>query len=116
MTTRGDQALETAADRLETFVEEARREGGVKAKVGNAFADDPAFLRKLKPSLVKARAKGEQPTEPIRTHRPEPPPRPKPAKAKGGGPSPWLVVGAAFALGILAAKALDWRGHAHPRW
>ena len=88
--TRGDQTLETAADRLETFVRDARREGGVKAKVGDAFADDPAFLRQLKPSRVKART--------------------------GGGPSPWLVVGAAFALGMLAAKALDWRGHAHPRW
>jgi hypothetical protein len=32
------------------------------------------------------------------------------------GPSPWLVLGAAFAAGMLAAKVLDWRGHAHPRW
>ena len=93
--TRGDQALDTAADSLETFVQNAEREGGVKAKVGHAFADDPEFLRKLKPSLIKARAKG---------------------KPKSGGPNPWLVVGAAFALGMLAAKALDWRGHAHPRW
>lgn len=111
--TRGDQALETAADKLETFVASAQREGGVKAKVGEAFADDPEFLRKLKPSLVRARAKGESPTEPIQTRRAEPAPRPK---RSGGGPSPWLVLGAAFALGMLAAKALDWRGHAHPRW
>lgn len=111
--TRGDQALETAADKLETFVQSAEREGGVKAKVGEAFAEDPDFLRKLKPSLIKARAKGEQPTEPIHTHRPAPSPK---AKRSGGGPSPWLVLGAAFAVGMLAAKALDWRGHAHPRW
>jgi hypothetical protein len=111
--TRGDQALETAADKLETFVQNAEREGGVKAKVGEAFAEDPDFLRKLKPSLIKARAKGEQPTEPIHTRRPAPPPKPK---KSGGGPSPWLVLGAAFAVGMLAAKALDWRGHAHPRW
>jgi hypothetical protein len=115
--TRGDQAVETAADRLETFVDKARAEGGVKAKVGEALEDDPEFLRKLKPSLIRARAKGEQPTEPIRTTRP---PRarsqPKAKRTSGGGPSPWLVVGAAFALGMLAAKALDWRGHAHPRW
>jgi hypothetical protein len=113
--TRGDQALEAAADRLETFVEHAQRDGGVKAKVGEAFAEDPDFLRKLKPSLIKARAKGEQPTEPIHTHRPAAPAPPRP-KAKAGGPSPWLVLGAAFAVGVLAAKALDWRGHAHPRW
>jgi hypothetical protein len=114
--TRGDQALESAADRLETFVQDARREGGVKAKVGEAFADDPAFLRKLKPSLIKARAKGDQPTAPIQTRRPAPAPRPRTPKRAGGGPSPFLVLGAAFALGMLAAKALDWRGHAHPRW
>lgn len=114
--TRGDQALDTAADRLETFVQNAEREGGVKAKVGQALADDPEFLRKLKPSLIKARAKGEQPTEPAQTHRPAPPSKPKKVKPKGDGPNPWLVVGAAFALGMLAAKALDWRGHAHPRW
>jgi len=114
--TRGDQALETAADKLETFVQSARREGGVKAKVGDAFADDPEFLRKLKPSLIQARARGERPTvssPPPPSHQPKPKPN---AKAKGGGPSPWLVIGAAFALGMLAAKALDWRGHAHPRW
>jgi hypothetical protein len=114
--TRGDQALDTAADKLETFVQNAEREGGVKAKVGEAFADDPDFLRKLKPSLIKARAKGESPTEPIRTHTAPTPSAPKKPKAKGGGPSPWLVLGAAFAVGMLAAKALDWRGHAHPRW
>ncbi len=113
--TRGDQALDTAADKLETFVQNARREGGVKAKVGEAFADDPEFLRKLKPSLIRARAKGERPTEPMRTRRTVPPPKRR-AKPRGDGPNPWLVVGAAFALGMLAAKALDWRSHAHPRW
>jgi hypothetical protein len=40
--------------------------------------------------------------------------RPKPARS-GGSPSPVIVVGAAFAAGCLLAKAIDWRGHAHPR-
>ena len=40
--------------------------------------------------------------------------RPKPAKL-GGPPSPWLVLVAAFMVGCLLAKAIDWRGHAHPR-
>jgi hypothetical protein len=31
------------------------------------------------------------------------------------GPSPFLVVGVAFATGIVLAKWIDWRGHAHPR-
>jgi hypothetical protein len=42
--------------------------------------------------------------------------RPTPARPARRGPSPWLVLGAAFAAGVLAAKVLDWRGHAHPRW
>ena len=31
------------------------------------------------------------------------------------GPNPFLIAAAAFALGIVAAKLVDWRGHAHPR-
>jgi hypothetical protein len=29
------------------------------------------------------------------------------------GPSPFLAVGVAFAAGIVLAKWIDWRGHAH---
>jgi hypothetical protein len=115
--TKADQAFDTAADRLATFVRDARRAGGVKAKVGDALAEDPEFLRKLKPSLIKARAKGETPREPApRTEREEAP-TPTPAKPKRPGtrPNPWLVVGAAFAVGYVLAKFVDWRGHAHPR-
>jgi hypothetical protein len=113
--TKVDQAFETAAEKLESFVQDARRQGGVKAKVGDALAEDPEFLRRLKPSLVKARAKGEPLNEP--KHVPEPPPEPKPAKPKrpGGGPNPWLILGAALAAGYVFAKFVDWRGHAHPR-
>lgn len=122
--TKGDQAVESAADKLEQIVEDARRSGGVKAKVGEKLAEDPEFLRKLKPSLIRARAKGELPTdEPAGspTHAPSGPqlPRPKPtgnAAKKRGGVSPWLVIGAAVAVGYVAAKVIDWRGHAHPRY
>jgi hypothetical protein len=121
--TKADQKVESAADKLEGFVRAAQRSGGVKAKVGEALAEDPEFLRKLKPSLIVARAKGELPTDepPGTPATPRSAPsgpqleRPKPSKKKGGGPSPWLVIGAALAGGYVLAKVLDWRGHAHPR-
>jgi hypothetical protein len=118
--TKADAAVDSAADKLETFVKNAQSSGGVKAKVAGALADDPDFLRKLKPSLIKARAKGEAPTdEPSGGARSAPSgpqiERPKPPKSKRtGGPSPWVVVGAALAGGYLLAKIIDWRGHAHP--
>jgi hypothetical protein len=30
-------------------------------------------------------------------------------------PSPFVVAGAAFGVGAVLAKLIDWRGHAHPR-
>ena len=32
-----------------------------------------------------------------------------------GGLNPFAVAGAAFALGTLLAKVIDWRSHAHPK-
>ena len=119
--TKGDAAVESAADKLDRFVterpDERRRQGEGRR---SALSDDPDFLRKLKPSLIKARAKGEAPTdEPAGGTRSAPSgpqlSRPKPPKRKrGGGPSPWLVLGAALAGGYVLAKMIDWRGHAHP--
>jgi hypothetical protein len=113
--TKADQKVELAADRLERFVREAQRSGGVKAKVGEALAEDPDFLRKLKPSLIAARAKGETPTEAPTPSAPSGPQLMRPKRPKRGGLSPWVVVGAALAGGYVLAKVLDWRGHAHPR-
>lgn len=128
---RVDEALDAAADRLEAFVRDAERQGGLKAKVGAAFAEDPDFLRRIKPHLVAARARGRSappprastpPPAPSATaasngNAPEPEPEPAvPRRPRGGGPNPWLVIGAAFAVGLIAAKVIDWRGHAHPRW
>ena len=118
MTTRGDQAVDTAADKLDAFVREARASGGVKAKLGDAMAGDPAFLRRLKPSLVAARARGQAPPAAPPADAPAAPSGPqlaRPARRRSGGTSPWLVVGAAFAVGYTLAKLVDWRGHAHPR-
>jgi hypothetical protein len=112
-----DQAVESAADKLARFIREAQASGGVKAKVGAAFAGDPEFVRKLKPSLVKARISGEAPPAPVVPAAPSGPQleRTPTARKRGGGPSPWIVIGAAFAAGYVLAKVVDWRGHAHPR-
>ena len=117
--TRGDQLVDNAANRLQELADKAAAEGGVKAKFAQELADDAAFLRKLKPSLIKARARGEAPTnqKPGQGHvapsGPQLGKRPKPKRTKG--PNPFLVLGVAFAAGIMIAKIVDWRGHAHPR-
>ena len=119
MTTKADQVVDRGADKLEGLAEKTAADGGLKAKLSDELADDAAFLRKLKPSLMVARAKGEAPTneKPGQPHRAPRGPQlgRRPKRRNGGGPNPWLVVVGALALGILAAKVVDWRGHAHPR-
>jgi hypothetical protein len=115
-----DLLVERGAARLEDLSRKAAAKGGFAAKLADDLAEDAVFLRKLKPSLIKARAKGEAPTdEPPGATRTAPSgpqlSRPEPPKRKrGGGPSPWLVIGAALAGGYVLAKLIDWRGHAHP--
>jgi hypothetical protein len=120
--TTGDRQVERLADKLQELADRSAAEGGTKAKLAQPLADDAAFLRKLKPSLIKARAKGEAP----QNQRPEQgvvaPSGPQlgkrispKAKKRGGGPNPWLVVGVCLVAGVALAKWIDWRGHAHPR-
>jgi hypothetical protein len=119
---KGDLLVERGAERLQAFADRAAARGdGVGEWLSEELRNDAAFLRKLKPSLVKARAKGNAPANP------EPPPAPsgpqlgsrpksKKKRKKGGkAPAPLLVVGAALVAGIVLAKVIDWRGHAHPR-
>lgn len=116
--TKADQLVDRAASRLQEFADKAAAEGGVAAKLAQPLADDAAFLRKLKPSLIKARAKGEAPTNQKPAQgavAPSGPQLGKRLKAKSGGPNPFLIVGIAFVTGIMLAKIADWRGHAHPR-
>jgi hypothetical protein len=40
--------------------------------------------------------------------------RPKPAK-RSSSPNPLAVIGGALVAGYVLAKAIDWRGQAHPR-
>jgi hypothetical protein len=109
--TTADQKVERAANKLQQLANQLAGEGGVKAKLAEPLAEDADFIRKLKPSLIKARAKGAAPTSPqLGRKRPK-----KKKKSGGGGPNPFLVIGVALVAGIALAKWVDWRGHAHPR-
>jgi hypothetical protein len=117
--TKGDQLVESTAERVRSWAEKAAETDGVASKLAEPLAEDAAFLRKLKPSLMIARARGEAPTdqkpgaEPVAPPAPQLGRRPKPKKASG--PNPFLVAAAALAAGIVLAKLIDWRSHAHPR-
>ena len=119
----GDEKVERAADKLQAIADRMASEGGAKSKLAQPLADDAEFLRRMKPSLIKARAKGEAPTSQrpgSGSVAPSGPqlgkrPAPKSARLARGGPNPWLVAGVALAAGIFLAKWIDWRGHAHPR-
>jgi len=116
--TTADQKVERAANKLQSLANEMAAEGGLKAKLAEPLAEDADLIRKMKPSLIKARAKGEPPAaraQPVAPKGPQLSARPKPKRKSGGGPNPWLVVGVALAAGIVLAKWIDWRGHAHPR-
>ena len=115
-----DQTVERAANKLPQPADQMAGEGGFKAKLAQPLAEDADLIRKMKPSLIKARAKGEAPTnqKPGRsTVAPSSPQlgKRRKAKKKTGGLSPWIVVGAALAGGIVLAKWIDWRGDGHPR-
>jgi hypothetical protein len=136
---KGDLLVERGAKRLEELSRKAAAKGGFAARLSDELAEDAVFLRKLKPSLIKARAKGKAPTNqapprepqaptepeaPTEPHAPSAPqiarPRRRPkAKAqkrkRTQGPNPFLVAGVALVAGIALAKMIDWRGHAHPR-
>jgi hypothetical protein len=123
--TTADEKIERLADRLQAFANRSAAEGGAKAKLAKPLAEDAAFVRKLKPSLIKARARGEAPTDrppsdgAVAPSGPQLGKRPRPKRRRpsggGGGPNPWVVAGVCLAAGILVAKWIDWRGHAHPK-
>ena len=112
---RGDAFIDRSADRLRGLSENAARRGGVARKLAGPLAEDAVFVRKLKPSLIKARAKGAAPAGGA-THDVVPPLPPEEKNgSSGGGPNPFAVIGGAAATGFVLAKVVDWRGHAHPR-
>ena len=127
--TSADLLVERGAQRLHRLAGRAAARGdGVGTWLAEELEADAAFLRRLKPSLIAGRMRaaknGGDPAEPPPSApppanpNPEPPPAPSATGRKpksSGGPSPWLFVGAALVAGVVAAKVLDWRGHAHPR-
>ncbi|HVM17871.1 MAG TPA: hypothetical protein VM290_09845 [Gaiellaceae bacterium] len=119
--TRGDDTVERAADKLEEASQSAAARGGVAAKAADELAADAAFLRKLKPSLIAARIRGDAPTDAKPGATPAAPSAPQLTRGNGGGAkpnggrNPIVVVAAALAVGVLLAKVIDWRGHAHPK-
>ena len=57
-----DQTVDRAADKLQELANQLAGEGGLKAKLSEPLAGDADLIRKMKPSLIKARARGEAPT------------------------------------------------------
>ncbi|MBA2615992.1 MAG: hypothetical protein H0U90_09535 [Actinobacteria bacterium] len=120
---RGDRLVERGADKLQQLSDSMAARGGPAARLAADIQDDAVFLRKLKPSLVKARARGGGPPggrvedgEPkTEVNAPAGPQLRRRPKSPGSGPNPFAVVGAALFVGIVLAKVIDWRGHAHPR-
>jgi hypothetical protein len=111
-----DDKVDRVADRLEEASKKAALSGGIKAKLAQPLAEDADFVRKLKPSLIAARARGAESTDGRATQATPPVrPQPKAKRSERGGPSPFVVVGAAFAAGLVLAHALDWLGHRYPR-
>src|SRR5581483_7428039 len=111
-------ALDTLADRAQAASERLAGQGGIKDKLAEELAEDAVFLRKLKPSLIAKRARGEAPTGRSPDEAPAAPSGPQlgarraPTKeGSSGGPSPFLVLGAALVAGIALATWIDWRGH-----
>jgi hypothetical protein len=114
-TTKPDAMVERGARRLRVLSEAAARRGGPAGKLAQPLAEDAAFLRKLKPSLIKARLKGEAPTDETPQRVAAPAPTRRNATRSRGGPNPVAVIGGAAGAGLALAKLIDWRGHAHPR-
>jgi hypothetical protein len=110
-------ALDALADKARAASDRLAGSSGLKGKLAQELADDAVFLRKLKPGLMAKRARGDAPTNAMPGEAPLAPSGPQLGKrpSRRNGPSPFLVVGAALATGIVLAKWIDWRGHAHPR-
>jgi hypothetical protein len=115
--TKGDALMERGATKLQRLSNRAAASGGLVSKLAKPLGEDAVLLRRMKPSLIAARAKGEAPTNLPPGQGAAAPGSPQLGKRpkRTGGPNPFLVMGVALVAGIALGKLLDWRGHAHPR-
>jgi len=60
--TKGDLIVERGAAFLEQLSRKVAADGGLAARFAEPLAEDAVFLRKLKPSLVAARLRGDAST------------------------------------------------------
>jgi hypothetical protein len=116
VTEGGDRMVDRVADGLDQAAQEAASRP-VPDRATEELRSDADFLRRLKPSLILARLRGAAPTDtdPERGRAAPSGPQVRVAGGGNGEPNPFVVIGAAFVLGIVLAKLIDWRGHAHPR-
>lgn len=121
---KADAALDSASDRLRDLSGRLDERGGVPGKLAEPLAEDADFLPKLKPSLVKERLKddptgsspaAEAPSTGKRRHSSRAEKKRSGGGKQGGARKTLSLVGAAFGAGVVLAKIIDWRGHAHPR-
>jgi hypothetical protein len=113
-----DELVERDADRLAQASERAAGRGGVASTPAEPLAEDVAFLQKLKPSLIKARIRGDQGANGTASSARDEVDRsalPDEQRTRSGGPNPFLVAALALAAGVALAKLIDWRSHAYPR-
>ena len=115
---RRHERVDTLADKAQAASAAARpAQGGLKGKLADELADDAVFLRKLKPSLMKKRMRGEAPTTEMPVGAPAAARRGRSSGSTGEGTArnPFVVVGAALVAGVALAKWIDWRGHGPSR-
>ena len=113
--TKADHAVEKSADSLDHLAGKAAdRHDGVGQWLAKELKNDAAFLRKLKPSLIKARAQSKKgkdaPSAPSGPQLAAGSPKKKRRNRKA--PPPVVIVGAALVAGVVLAKVIDWRSHA----
>jgi hypothetical protein len=99
--TRDDDIVGRTADRVHELAEKPANGNGLRARLARPLARQAAL-----PAGQEPEAGAVAPSGPQLGRRP---------KTRGQGPNPFAVAAAAFAVGILVAKLVDWRGHAHRR-
>src|SRR2546429_6293715 len=111
-----DQTVEHTANKLQQLANQLAGEGGLRSKLAQPLAEDADLIRKMKPSLIKARAKGEAPTNQKPGRPVVAPSSPQiggspPKATTSGGADPRSSVGAAPAARSVLA---EWNGRSRP--